>query len=216
MGAHSHIKQLRKQFGQLLLLLMIGAPMFIGCAVHRDLRISEVGLHAVELYLAEDSGNQLALADHTLTYKNSNGLEGEVDLGVFGTLPGGGWLVVWEEQNYSDPPEKEDFVNFFGRSVPGIKVSDGFFGIGISYSYRVSGKHRRGFITDKTDDVVKFGVQPRPSIGGSFIEDGSLANKVPSQSRTISRKWGIIHPIDNDREDDWIKKTQSFGGPTLP
>ena len=129
MDAHSHIKQLRKQFGLFLLLLMIGAPMFIGCTVHRDLRISEVGLHAVELYLAEDSGNRLALADHTLMYKNSNGLEGEVDLGVFGTLPGGGWLVVWEEQNYSDPPEKADFVNFFGRSVPGIKVSDGFFSL---------------------------------------------------------------------------------------
>jgi hypothetical protein len=62
---------------------MIGALMFAGCAVHRDLRISEVGLHAVELYLAEESGNRLALADHTLTYKNSNGQEGEVDLGVF-------------------------------------------------------------------------------------------------------------------------------------
>jgi hypothetical protein len=195
---------------------MIGTLMFAGCAVHRDLRISEVGLHAVELYLAEESGNRLALADHTLKYKNSNGQEGEVDLGVFGTLPGGEWLVVWEEQNYSLTPVKEDFVNFYGRSVPGIKVSDGFFGTGISYSYRVSGKHERGLITDKTDDVVKFGAQPRPSIGGNFVEDGSLANKLPRGSRNISRKWGGIHPIDNDREDDWEKKTQSLGAPTLP
>lgn len=169
---------------------MIAALMFTGCAVHRDLRISEVGLHAMELYFAEESGNRLALADHTLKYKNSNGQEGEVDLGVFGTLPGGGWLVVWEEQNYSGTPEKEDFLNIANRYVPGIKVSDGFFGTGISYSYRVSGKHNRGFITDKTDDVVKFGVQPRPSIGGTFVEDGSLANKLPRGSRNISRKWG--------------------------
>jgi len=126
MVAHRHIKRPRKRFGWLLLLVMIGTLMFAGCAVHRDLRISEVGLHAVELYLAEESGNRLALADHTLKYKNSNGQEGEVDLGVFGTLPGGEWLVVWEEQNYSLTPVKEDFVNFYGRSVPGIKVSDGF------------------------------------------------------------------------------------------
>lgn len=212
-----YMKQLCERFGQLLLCVMIGASMLIGCAVHRDLKISEVGLKAVEFYLDEPRDHRLALADHRLKYRNSNGQEDEVELGLYGILPGGGWLVVWEEQNYTGLPVKEDFLNFWNRSVPGIKVREGFFGTpgtGVSYAYRVSGEHRRGSITDKIDDVVKFGPQPRPSIGGDFAEDGSLASRIPTQSRTISRNWSGTDPIDNNQENDWERKTQSFGAPT--
>ena len=42
---------------------------------------------------------------------------------------------------------------------------------GSGASYRVSGRHKRGWITDKITYVVRFGPTPRPALSGTFQED---------------------------------------------
>jgi len=214
-----------------------------GCATNRNLKITEVSLDAVELYLDEPRANSLDLTGQKLRYMNSQGDDKEVDL--FGTLPGGGWLIVWQgtpgtATSYSGVPFSDNYVNFFGRNVPGIHVSDGFFSKPQSetFAYRVYGRGTRYIFPffifyDDTDDVVKFGgvtqgspAVPRPDIGGTFQETGQLgANKTRDPGpggRTISRQWNYdqnsipVAPIDTDNENDWERVRDNLGAPTPP
>jgi len=210
-----------------------------GCATTRNLKITEVSLNAVELYLDEPRSNSLDLTGQKLRYMNSSGDQVELDL--FGTIPGGGWLIVWEAPNCTGCPASLDYVNFFNNNVPGIAVPQGFFANpqADTFAYRVYGRGTRYIFPffifyDDVDDVVKFGggsqgPVPRPDIGGTFQETGQLgANKarVPgqggSQARTISRRWqydtsGLpTTPIDTDDESDWERTGDSLGAPTPP
>jgi hypothetical protein len=207
-----------------------------GCATTRNLKISEVSLNAIELYLDEDRANRLDLDGQKLGYMNSSGDSAELDL--FGTIPGGGWLVIWEgPATYTAPPASQDYVNFFGRNVPGIVVSPslGLFKTPTSetFAYRVSGRGTRYIFPfflfyDDVDDVVKFGGgpmnAPRPNIGGRFTETqalGAAKARQPSPggataAKTISRKWdaGSMRPIDTDSEDDWSREDDNLGRAT--
>ena len=212
------------------IICLIGLSLLNACRVHRDLRITEVGLTAVELYLDEPANNTLALADHKLLYKSSNGDTAQIDLS--GSIDGGKFLVIWEESGYSGSPVRADYTNWAQTLVPGIKVEEGFFGApqaGDTFAYRVFGTHGRGSVTDKVDDVVKFGpwdpedaaIPPRPDMGGgAFVEDGSLSDKEREpgvgvvKARTISRRWRPEGPADNDHEYNWTEKNESFGSPT--
>ncbi len=209
---------------------LIAVSMLAGCTVHRKLRITEVGLTSVELHLDEPADHTLALVDHRFVYKSSGGVTSQIDL--FGSIDGGKYLVVWEEAGYSGAPVSAGYTNWAQTSVPGIKVEEGFFGTpqaGETFACRVFGTHRRGSVTDKVDDVVKFGpwdpmdaaIPARPDLGGgAFAEDGSLKDKEREpgvgviKAKTISRRWGANGPTDNDRENNWTEKNESFGSAT--
>ena len=215
-----------KIMSALLLILAVGLS---GCTVTRDLKITEVGLREVELYLDEPTANRLALDDHKLMFISSSGDTDEVLL--FGSIGGGKYIVVWEDPNYNGVPVDADYINYFTTRIRGIKVPNGFFGAQSAtdtFAYRIYGTHNRGFVTDKVKDVVKFGpydpaASPpvlRPQSGGVFTEDGSLKNEVRaerqglSKARTISRKWNSGAPQDTDSENDWKGKSESFGSAT--
>ena len=213
-----------------------------GCATSRNLKLTEVSLNAVELYLDEPMGNILDLTGQKLRYMTWSGDDVQIDL--FGTIKGGGWLIVWQGTGtppFTGPPVSSDYANFFGRNVPGILVADGFFAHpqANTFAYRVYGRGTRYIFPffvfyDDVDDVVKFGggpqgPVPRPDIGGTFHETGQLgANKARDpgqgggQALTISRKWQYdpngmaIAPIDTDDESDWERTGDSLGAPTPP
>jgi hypothetical protein len=202
------------------------ALLLSACTVNRELLITEVGLKAVELHLAEPANNVLGLGDVFLEYKNSNGDTGRVELS--GQMPGGGYLIVFEDANHMGNPVAASYSNFSGRSVPGLMVRNGFFGnmqLGQSLSFRVSGRHFRLValfpVWDRVDDVVLFGPQPRPAIGGVFLEDGSLANDFPrppasnqSPQDTVSRGFPNGTAQDANAERDWRTRPDSFGRAT--
>ena len=213
----------------LTLPILVAALALAGCTNERNLKITEVGLTAVELHLDEPRGNSFNLVDQRLYYVNSAGYQSEIEL--FGTIPGDGWLIVWEKPGYTGNPVAVDYVNYYGRNVPGIQVKEGFFSNtnATSFAYRVTGRHTRYifpffFAYDDTEDVVKFGDSPRPTIGGSFTETNYLgANKVRTQgtgatpSKTISRLWNRAPTpamIDTDSEADWERKDDNFGAAT--
>jgi len=200
-----------------------------GCTVHRKLLITEVGLTAVEVHLAEPTGQVLGLRGVFLEYANSSGSAGRVELQ--GSIVGQDYYVVFEDPNHSGPPAPSSYTNYYGRFVDGLVVPSGFFGtltLGQSLSYRVSGEHSRSVlfipVTDEVDDVVQFGPQGvRPAIGGVFHEDGSLANDFPraassnqSQQRTVSRKFPSGAAQDTNAESDWSTEPDNFGAPTPP
>lgn len=202
------------------------ALLLSACTVNRELLITEVGLKAVELHLAEPRSNVLGLSDLFLEYKNSNGDTGRVELQ--GSIPGEGFLIVFEDPNHMGNPVAASYSNFFGRSVPGLMVQNGFFGnmqLGQSLSFRVSGKHFRlvAFfpVWDRVDDVVLFGPQPRPAIGGVFLENRSLGNDFPrpaasnqSPQDTVSRRFPGGTAEDTNEEQNWRTRADSFGAAT--
>ena len=201
-----------------IVLSAVALALVSGCAVYRDLRITEVGFREVEIYLDEPADHTLALQDHVFSYIGSGGETNEFEL--FGSLDGGEFIVIWEDPHSADAPSAADYYNFDNRYVRGIRVPTGFFGTQTntqSYAYRVHGRHKRGTITDKVDDVVKFGPSPRPSIGGVFTETMGLTNATRTvrdgviKAETVSRFWRAEGLVENDREDDWRMRRETFG-----
>jgi hypothetical protein len=213
----------------LLALAAAGALTLTGCSNDRNLKITEVGLTAVELHLDEPAGNSLALVDQQLRYVNSAGYQSQIDL--FGTIYGDGWLIIWEQPNYQGPPVSASYTNYFGRQIPGIQVKEGFFDSANAdgFAYRLTGSHFRYifpffYAYDNTEDVVKFGPGTRPATGGAYTETGYLGAMKPrtqgagaTPSKTISRLWSRATPpkmIDTDNEADWERKDDNFGAQT--
>ena len=109
-------------------------------------------------------------------------------------------------------------------------MREDFFGsqpAGAGYAYRVHGSRFRYifpffYTYDDTDNLVRFGpTADRPSIGGTFIEDGSLDSVVRSAraglnpAQTIRRDTnmaaGTDIPQNTDQELDWKDDDESFG-----
>jgi hypothetical protein len=201
-----------------LLIALLGMN---GCTVHRDLRLTEVGPDQVELYLNEVAQNRLDLTGHVLEFRHSDGTTGQIPLS--GTMAGGEFLVIWEDSNHRGTPSAAPYTGGQLRSVPGIKVGRNTLP---DYqtslqpteagAYRVSGTHRRGWVTDKTDDVLKCGSPTtRPTLpGGTFHEDGSLNTVVPQGSFPLSRRWSNGSLVDTDSESDWKRFAPNLGVPT--
>ena len=184
-----------------------------GCTVHRKLRITEVGDRGVELYLEGPQSDRLNMAGHRLTYTTSTGATNTLELSHFGTMNGGTYLVVWEDLNDPTGPERKNFSGGLTGAVPGIRVPAGFFGTmgdDPAAELRVYGKRKRGTVTDKTDDCVRWGDKmARPETGGTFYNGSNLPNP-PGGSANHQRRWDAAagRPVDNDEEDDWY---QSLG-----
>jgi hypothetical protein len=194
----------------------------------RRLLITEWRPETVEIYLDEIPGRTLDLADYAIAVKAKVDLIRDVDepdyearANLVGNISGGEFLILFEEFGYSGPPITGTFTDpRTGSPVPGIKLPENFFGWnrgGASTALRLSGQGRDGVV----DDLMLIGDRPRPSLGGSFIEDTSSAMRLPlppgpggSQTRTLSRKWNSQHPVDNDKESDWrIDRVSSWGRP---
>ncbi len=208
------------------------ALVLAGCTATRGLKLTEVGAGVIELYLDEPPGNRLALRDHVLQYATTDSMggalvEGQVEL--IGSLAGGEFLVVYEEQGHTGPPVQQNYTNFFGQSVLGIVVAPGTLGVvdnARRYAFRVSARRTRYvfpffYAVDETDDAVAFGARPRPAVGGEFAENGDLdqvmrsATQGATRGRTVRRKTidvnGVEVPRDRDLEQDWREDDESFG-----
>ena len=201
-----------------------------GCAmthVERNLIISEVGKKQVELYLDEPAGEILRLGQGmVLTVTTTAGNSSELDFGTYDhTMPGGTFLMIWEEGGYTGPPVRQDYPGGQTGYVPGLKVRQRFFdGIDSSPSeLRLKGEHSRttGVVVilphrtvERVRDVVRFGAPAidRPATGGSFRATGNLG--FPSGSVSLQRRWTPAGPLDRDEEDDWKHNATSWGVPT--
>ena len=98
----------------------------------------------------------------------------------------------------------------------------GFFGTmgdDPAVELRLHGKHKRGWVTDKTNDCVRWGdPQVRPETGGTFY-NGSNLPSAPGGSANHQRRWDSAagRPVDEDREDDWFQSVgNSWGAPPQP
>ena len=201
-----------------------------GCATSREDRnliITEVGKREVELYVDQPANTALLLGDGMkLSVRTASGAVNTVDFGAFeGTIPGGGFLVIWEGSGYNGPPVREAFASGQQGAVPGIKVERRFFDdIDASPAeIRLHGHHSRAvgvvaifprIVEDHIDDVLRFGQPPadRPATGGTFQANGSLA--FPTGSWSHQRVWSSGAPRDTDNEDDWRSGPTSWGVPT--
>lgn len=199
-----------------LLPILLLATLSAGCAVHRTLRLTEVGKNKVELYLDEPAANRLALREHRLIVSASDNTQSVLDFSVLGRdLAGGEFLIVWEDAGHTGPAAAQPYPSGQAGVVPGIVVPTSFFG-GLgdkeAAEIRIEGKHSRGIVTDLTDDCVRFGASAvRPRTGGTFIEDDSLP--MPRGSVPLQRWWDTTtaRPIDTDREADWTARVGSWG-----
>lgn len=206
------------------------ATVASGCAmthVERNLIITEVGKKQVELYLDEPSSEILRVGQGmVLTVTTASGNTRELDFGTYDhTMPGGTYLMVWEEGGYTGPPVRQEFPGGQTGYVPGLKVSQRFFdGFDDSPSeLRLNGDHSRttGVLVvfprrtvERIRDVVRFG-QPaidRPATGGNFHQTGTLGS--PTGSVSLQRKWSMGQPLDRNLEDDWKHNATSWGVPT--
>ncbi len=206
--------------------------LLAGCTATRGLRITEVGVGVLELYLDEPPDHTLSLSDHVLEFKSVDPATGTTEVGsieLFGSLDGGKFMVVWEAPNHTGPPISASYTNFHQRSVDGIAVEPGALGVvdnARSYAYGVSASLYRYvfpffYALDESDDVVTFGPRPRPSVGGAFAETGALDSVMRTlaqgifRGRTVWRKApsvnGVNTPQDNDTEADWREDDESFG-----
>jgi len=179
--------------------------------VQRRLLITEWFPEVIELHLDEPTGTVLDLSGFSLEVRAKPNHQARVDL--LGTMSGGDFRIVFEEFGYTGPPVSATFTDQVRGSIPGIKVKQDFFGWdlgGTSSSFRVSGASANG----KVDDVVLIGNRPRPTIGGTFVEDTAVPLPAGATLGTISRKFGPDGPIDTDKESDWATGPRSFGGPT--
>lgn len=204
--------------GGLILGSVVALLLLPACVKRWDLRLSEVGKRNVEIYLDEPPSEALNLRNFKLSWSGAGGLGEQLDLGAFGqNLPGGGFLIVWEQGGYTGPPVAASFSGGQTGAVPGIKVKGGFFDQidNVAAEVLVEGSRNVAlFVTHKVSDVVRFGspVADRPATGGSFRSDGNLTN--PSGSASLQRKWSGGAPRDTDAESDWLKRLTSWGVPT--
>jgi hypothetical protein len=215
-----------------IVVLVALAIVLSGCTATRGLRISEVGVGVLELYLDEPADHRLSLADHVLEFESVDPATGAREQGSFelvGSLRGGEFLVVWEEQGHMGAPYRAAYTNFWQQVVDGIAVAPGALGTvdnARSYAYRVKARRKRYvfpffYAVDVSDDAVTFGPRPRPSLGGAFAENGALdaVTRSVAQStqrgRTVWRKapsvGGVNIPQDGDTEADWREDDESFG-----
>jgi hypothetical protein len=213
--------------------ILVVAVALLGCTAEWELKITEVGAGIVELHLNEAAGSQLVLADHAIQFlstDNSGATANESgQLELIGSLGGGEFLVVFEVAGYTGAPVQQSFTTFTGSNVPGIAVAEGSFGAvdpARSYAYRLYGRRFRYifpffYTYDETDDVVTFGPRPRPSLGGTYAEDGSLDQVVRTRAQGLSRGQtlrrraptvnGVKTPVDRDLEADWRADDESWG-----
>jgi hypothetical protein len=213
-------------------MLLVLTTLATGCAtgptLERRLLLTEVSSNEVELYLDEDPSQALNLGNgFQLAVRVDDGT-GNPRLTTLGLgagdqqIQGGGFFMVWEESGYNGPPMAAPYPSGQQGVVPGIKVAAGFLtGLRDHPSeVRLSGSRRRisrliilipEQTTDVVDDVVRFGtpVAQRPSSGGAFQDDGSLAN--PSGSNSVQRRFNGASPVDGDAESDWTRGGTSWG-----
>lgn len=201
--------------------VVIVASLAAGCGgANRNLKITEVHEKHVELYLDEPADQRLTLQNVKLRWltKSPSSMPsgGALDLGRAGSLRGGRYFVVWEDDAYDGDPIAQQFA----ASVPGIKVPGGFFpayGDAAIVSIGVDGAPPRPLLLgrDRVSDVVRFGPIPRPEPFGTFHPDASLAARKPAGNRSISRAFAPDGaPVDTDSESDWVVRFASPGAPT--
>jgi hypothetical protein len=200
----------------------------VACTQARQLKISEVGAGRLELYLLEDSSHHLDLGGQTLTWAalDSTGALTSGQIPLVSGLDGGQFLVLWEDPQNSVGPATASYNNFFGQSVLGVSVPVDSLGPVDplrSYSFRVHGRQFRYifpffYTYDETDDEVRFGPTPRPSLGGQFSENGLLqpVERTPTSGRTRGKTLRRVAPVndipvDRDREADWTPDDESWG-----
>ena len=198
--------------------------LLVGCAdTPRNLKVTEVAAHQVELFLDEPSTNvELGVDPLKLRWisqdPGAQPVVGEVSLAGAGPLHGRQFLVVFEDPNYMGPPVAQPFGT--GTTL-GLKVRGGTFPnytTGTSASMSVFGRSPRGLFwirltTDVVEDIVSFGPSPRPRLPGEFDEDGTLDGVRPEGNReSVSRSFsGGSTPLDTDHESDWSLRLISIG-----
>ncbi len=220
--------------------VFLGLFALQACTANRGLKISEVGVGVLELYLDEPAGNRLGLDDHFVEIKTiitdpmdpMRTIPWERTFELSGSLDGGEYLVLWEQPGRVGFPGYEFYDNFDSESVPGIAFEPGTLAPTGAvdntkpFSYRIHARRYRYvfpffYAQDVTDDVVTFGPRPRPAIGGAFTETGALDGVMRSTAVTFARGqtvWrktdnstGVEIPQDFDTEDDWRQDDESFG-----
>jgi hypothetical protein len=197
------------------------------CGTHRKLRITEVGAGVVELYLDEPTDHVIDLSRMEFAVAVSDPMAGPPTVTRFdlvGELRGGEFVVVFEEAGNTTGPGAASYTNFFGNSVNGISVPVGSLGIvdpARSYAMRVQGEYTISafpfWVKHSADDVVTFGPRPRPTLGGTFTENGTrdtVERTVAvglTRGRTIRRRVVSGVPQDTDSEADWRGDDEGFG-----
>ena len=194
-----------------------------------------MGAGRLELYLAEEPNNALDFAGHTLEWRSNDpggaSSTGRIDL-AGGALRGGQYLVVWEGGGPAGAVTPSTYTNFHNQSVLGLETAPGALGpvdSASSYAFRVHESHSRYvfpffYVTQETDDEVRFGPGVRPNLGGQFSEEQMhpVVDRTPAvgvvKGRTIRRKTvqspaGVDVPVDRDREADWQTDDESWGSP---
>lgn len=214
-----------------VLAALLALSSLAACTADRGLKLTEVGVGVVELYLDEPSDKTLRLDDVELRWMShgSGGSapeQGTIELS--GSIDGGDYLVLFEETGHTGPPARRSYTNYDNQGVPGMAVAVGTFGTvdnARSYAYRVYQK-RYIYIfpffyrIEEVDDVVTFGPTPRPAIGGAFLLNGDLDNvqRTPTSTirgQTVWRKTrnvnGVDVPRDTDTEENWRQDDESYG-----
>jgi hypothetical protein len=207
--------------------LVIVSFLLVGCRdTPRNLKVTEVAAHQVELFLDEPSTNApLGVDPLKLRWISQDPggqpVVGEVSLAGAGPLHGRQFLVIFEDPNHTGPPVGQNYR----PAIPGLKVRGGTFPnytTGTSASMSVFGRSPRGLFfirltTDVVDDIVSFGPHPRPRLPGEFDEDGTLDGVRPEGNReSVSRRFSGGDPRDTDRESDWSLELTSIGVANLP
>ena len=203
-----------------IIICALGVIVLIGsgCTTYSGLRLTEVAGGTVELYLEQSNQLDFGIFGTSLEVKTEDGHNNSLNL--LGAMPGGSYLVVFEEIGYTGQPVSVTYTDPFSNAqCAGIKVAESFFGWvpgATSFAFRIAGDLTNFYgVRIIVDDVVTFGTRPRPSIGGSFTEDTSLPVSLPPFSRSMSRKWGASGSImDNKSESDWESAFPTFCGPT--
>lgn len=197
--------------------VVIALAGLAGCSTQPKLLITEVDLYRVELYL--DQRNDFPLDRITLDIATTGGHQGSVSL--LGSIPGQGFLVVFEDATHSGPPVSERYLDPLTRAeCTGIKVAAGTIGLnlGDSLTLRLAGDSGRGpggigglfHSRWSLDDTVSAGPRPRPVLGGYFVEDTTTSLELHLPPIGISRSWQTSGPVDNNRESDWLRALATF------
>jgi hypothetical protein len=202
--------------------VLFGLLLFtmVGCQRTRNLKVTEIGTNRVELFLDESSNNTLNLTSISFTWTSqepgaASPVRGDVSLDPVGALNGQQYLVIFEDANYHGPPMAENFR----PNTPGIKVRDGFFpgyGNDPGVAMNVNGSHTGTAVlfvptTESINDLVRFGPSPRPTLPGTFSEDGSLNSVKPQGGQSISRRFSGGTPVETDSAHDWSLQPESIG-----
>jgi hypothetical protein len=197
--------------------LLLGLAL-AGCQKNRNLKLTEIGPNRVELFLDEPGDRHLNLTSINFAWISqvrAPSDRGDVSLGLVGSLQGQQFLVIFEDPNYMGPPVAQDFR----PNTPGIKVRDNFFpnyGDDPGVSMHVKGTHGGTSVLfvptrETVGDLVSFGPRPRPTLAGTFNENGTLDRVKPQGSDSVSRRFSAGSPVDTDSEADWLLQTESIG-----